>query len=92
MVGTEDKDVASNSQGVVPPTIKNSSAGKVPDLRERLSGTFAAAHPGHSRKFVPNNRTLEIRKIPRELNNIAKLNEHFDKFGTIVNLQVRNLS
>lgn len=35
------------------------------------------------------NTKLEVRKIPRELNNIAKLNEHFSKFGTIVNIQVR---
>lgn len=34
------------------------------------------------------NTKLEVRKIPRELNNIAKLNEHFSKFGTIVNIQV----
>lgn len=35
------------------------------------------------------NTKLEVRKIPRELNNITKLNEHFSKFGTIVNIQVR---
>lgn len=29
-----------------------------------------------------------MRKVPRELNNITKLNEHFSKFGTIVNIQV----
>ncbi|VDM96308.1 unnamed protein product [Thelazia callipaeda] len=34
------------------------------------------------------NRTLEVRKIPMELNNIAKLNEHFAQFGQIVNIQV----
>ncbi|KAF3705639.1 RNA-binding protein 27 RNA-binding motif protein 27 [Channa argus] len=34
------------------------------------------------------NTKLEVRKIPRELNNITKLNEHFCKFGTIVNIQV----
>ncbi|XP_037322845.2 RNA-binding protein 27 isoform X4 [Pungitius pungitius] len=34
------------------------------------------------------NTKLEVRKIPRDLNNIAKLNEHFSKFGTIVNIQV----
>ncbi|XP_016374099.1 RNA-binding protein 27-like isoform X4 [Sinocyclocheilus rhinocerous] len=34
------------------------------------------------------NTKLEVRKIPRELNNITKLNEHFSKFGTIVNIQV----
>ena len=33
--------------------------------------------------------TLEIRKIPSEFNTIAKLNEHFSKFGTITNVQVR---
>ncbi|KAK3555348.1 hypothetical protein QTP86_014939 [Hemibagrus guttatus] len=34
------------------------------------------------------NTKLEVRRIPRELNNITKLNEHFSKFGTIVNIQV----
>ncbi|XP_038055263.1 RNA-binding protein 26-like [Patiria miniata] len=39
-------------------------------------------------KVTPNSRTLEIKKIPREFNSIAKLNEHFQKFGVITNLQV----
>ncbi|KAM9333706.1 RNA-binding protein 27 isoform 2-T2 [Pholidichthys leucotaenia] len=34
------------------------------------------------------NTKLEVRKIPPKLNNITKLNEHFSKFGTIVNIQV----
>lgn len=34
------------------------------------------------------NTKLEVRKIPLDLNNITKLNEHFSKFGTIVNIQV----
>ncbi|XP_066562784.1 RNA-binding protein 26 isoform X2 [Amia ocellicauda] len=38
--------------------------------------------------FASDNAKLEVRKIPLELNNISKLNEHFSKFGTIVNLQV----
>ncbi|XP_015219110.2 RNA-binding protein 26 isoform X3 [Lepisosteus oculatus] len=38
--------------------------------------------------FGSENAKLEVRKIPLELNNISKLNEHFSKFGTIVNLQV----
>ncbi|XP_051986879.1 RNA-binding protein 26-like [Xyrauchen texanus] len=37
--------------------------------------------------FLPNTK-LAIRQIPPELNNISKLNEHFSKFGTIVNMQV----
>lgn len=35
-----------------------------------------------------NNRTLQVRKIPASMNNIAKLNEHFAQFGQIVNIQV----
>ncbi|XP_030649423.1 RNA-binding protein 27 [Chanos chanos] len=47
----------------------------------------------HSKPSFPKknhyvNTKLEVRKIPRELNNITKLNEHFSKFGTIVNIQV----
>jgi len=33
------------------------------------------------------NTCLEIRKIPGELNNMVKLSEHFQKFGTITKLQ-----
>lgn len=32
--------------------------------------------------------TLELKKIPRDMNNIAKLNEHFQRFGSITNIQV----
>ncbi|XP_018103484.1 RNA-binding protein 26 isoform X1 [Xenopus laevis] len=47
-------------------------------------------NPGFQKKpLFPNENTkLELRRIPPELNNISKLNEHFSKFGTIVNLQV----
>uniref|UniRef100_A0A8D0C8D6 RNA binding motif protein 26 n=1 Tax=Scleropages formosus TaxID=113540 RepID=A0A8D0C8D6_SCLFO len=38
--------------------------------------------------FGSQNAKLYVRQIPAELNNIAKLNGHFSKFGTIVNLQV----
>lgn len=41
-----------------------------------------SSQPTHRRNTV-----LEIRKIPRELNNIMKLSEHFQKFGTITKLQ-----
>ncbi|KAM4726338.1 RNA-binding protein 27 isoform 2-T2 [Anableps anableps] len=49
--------------------------------------------PGQDKNIFPKrnhyvNTKLEVRKIPRELNNITKLNEHFSKFGTIVNIQV----
>ncbi|XP_075446995.1 RNA-binding protein 26 isoform X2 [Ascaphus truei] len=47
-------------------------------------------HPGFQKKmpFGNENTKLELRRIPPEMNNISKLNEHFSKFGTLVNLQV----
>ncbi|KAM9301297.1 RNA-binding protein 26 isoform 5-T5 [Morus bassanus] len=46
--------------------------------------------PGFQKKvqFGNENTKLELRKVPPELNNIRKLNEHFSKFGNLVNLQV----
>ena len=34
------------------------------------------------------NCSLELKKVPRALNNITQLNNHFSKFGKIVNIQV----
>ncbi|XP_059151485.1 RNA-binding protein 26-like [Physella acuta] len=39
--------------------------------------------------YKTGNLTLEVRKIPPEFNNIAKLNEHFGKFGNLTNIQVK---
>lgn len=48
-------------------------------------------HQGyHKRLPFSQNAKLLVRQIPPVLNNISKLNEHFSKFGTIVNLQVSN--
>ncbi|AWP01291.1 putative RNA-binding protein 26-like [Scophthalmus maximus] len=46
-------------------------------------------HQGFHKRppFSPSTKLL-VRQIPPDLNNISKLNEHFCKFGTIVNLQV----
>lgn len=41
-----------------------------------------------SRVALQNNCSLELRKVPRGLNSIAHLNNHFCKFGKIVNIQV----
>lgn len=43
---------------------------------------------GVKNPYRPSNTVL-LRKIPRDLNSITKLSSHFEKFGTIVNLQVR---
>ncbi|CAB3362960.1 Hypothetical predicted protein [Cloeon dipterum] len=40
------------------------------------------------RKHFPANCALELKKVPRGLNNITHLNDHFAKFGKIVNIQV----
>ncbi|XP_067116579.1 RNA-binding protein 26 isoform X1 [Osmerus mordax] len=46
-------------------------------------------HQGYQRRpFTSANAKLLVRQIPPVVNNISKLNEHFSKFGTIVNLQV----
>lgn len=42
-------------------------------------------------QFRPGNLTLEVRKIPQEYNNIAKLNEHFGQFGNLTNIQVGHI-
>ncbi|KFV41991.1 RNA-binding protein 27, partial [Tyto alba] len=44
--------------------------------------------PGFLKKSQYTNTKLELQRIPPELNNITQLNEHFSKFGTIVNIQV----
>lgn len=36
----------------------------------------------------PANSSLELKKVPPGLNNITHLNNHFSKFGKIVNIQV----
>ncbi|EPY83072.1 hypothetical protein CB1_000597005, partial [Camelus ferus] len=51
-------------------------------------GNNNQSKPGFLRKNQYTNTKLEVKKIPQELNNITKLNEHFSKFGTIVNIQV----
>lgn len=37
----------------------------------------------------PERCTLEVRRLPANLNTIASLNDYFSKFGTIVNLQIK---
>ncbi|XP_054833014.1 RNA-binding protein 27 isoform X2 [Eublepharis macularius] len=75
-----------------------------PDNRKRVSNTMEGPSakkpwivkqsnnnqnkPGFPKKNQYTNTKLEVRKIPPELNNITQLNEHFSKFGTIVNIQV----
>lgn len=53
--------------------------------KKKSSFDFARLGPRHKN---PNNCSLELKKVPRGLNNITHLNNHFSKFGKIVNIQV----
>ncbi|XP_067279292.1 RNA-binding protein 27 isoform X7 [Pseudorasbora parva] len=76
------------------PQAKKPWMDKVDEQRRLPSKTFDWQNfnnqhkPTFPKKIYYVNTKLEVRKIPRELNNITKLNEHFSKFGTIVNIQV----
>lgn len=52
--------------------------------------TFDFNRLGSKQRAVhnPANCSLELKKVPRSLNNITQLNNHFSKFGKIVNIQV----
>ena len=67
---------------------RGSSRGR--GFRGRGRGYRGSASGGMSRSNdQPEKCTLEVRRLPSNLNNISSLNEYFSKFGTIVNLQVR---
>ncbi|XP_064482189.1 RNA-binding protein 26-like isoform X2 [Ornithodoros turicata] len=52
-------------------------------MREYGRGMGRGANSAHYERCE-----LEVRKVPRNLNNITQLNNHFSRFGNIVNLQV----
>ena len=57
-------------------------------MRSSLAQRLGPATNNQSYNKMDNNCTLELRKIPPELNSILHLNQHFSKFGTITNIQV----
>lgn len=77
-------------QEKLPPPPKQPAA---PPQQSVVQDTAPENHmtPVKSRLSFPKklSDTLELKKIPRDLNNIAKLNEHFQRFGAITNIQVR---
>lgn len=86
------------------PVVEANSGGDISAVQKRRyepEDTVAVAEgptkrkvPINSRLGPPNrvglqsNCSLELRKVPRGLNSIAHLNNHFCKFGKIVNIQV----
>ncbi|KAM6251234.1 RNA-binding protein 27-like isoform 3-T3 [Porphyrio hochstetteri] len=70
---------------------RSPSSMECPSLKKPWLGKQANNNqnkPGFLKKNQYTNTKLQVRKIPPELNNITQLNEHFSKFGTIVNIQV----
>uniref|UniRef100_A0A1I7UME4 RRM domain-containing protein n=1 Tax=Caenorhabditis tropicalis TaxID=1561998 RepID=A0A1I7UME4_9PELO len=57
--------------------------------RGTARGRGGFTHGGFNGPINRDNCTFQVAKIPPELNNIAKLNEHFAEFGAVDNIQVR---
>ncbi|KAL0099310.1 hypothetical protein PUN28_020108 [Cardiocondyla obscurior] len=57
-------------------------------LKRKQSFDFNRLGPKQRAVHNPANCSLELKKVPRSLNNITQLNNHFSKFGKIVNIQV----
>lgn len=85
------------------PVVDANSGGDVSAQNKRRyepEDTVAVAEGPTKRKVPINSRlgprvgglqqncSLELRKVPRGLNSIAHLNNHFSKFGKIVNIQI----
>ena len=57
-------------------------------LKRKQAFDFNRLGPKQRTIHNPANCSLELKKVPRSLNNITQLNNHFSKFGKIVNIQV----
>lgn len=57
-------------------------------LKRKQAFDFNRLGPKQRAIHNPTNCSLELKKVPRSLNNITQLNNHFSKFGKIVNIQV----
>lgn len=59
-------------------------------LKRRHGFDYGRLGPAGTRmKHNQGNCSLDVKKIPRTMNNITHLNNHFTKFGKIVNIQVQ---
>ncbi|XP_043289174.1 RNA-binding protein 26 isoform X2 [Venturia canescens] len=57
-------------------------------LKRKQAFDFNRLGPKQRAIHNPANCSLELKKVPRSMNNITQLNNHFSKFGKIVNIQV----
>ncbi|XP_011866319.1 PREDICTED: RNA-binding protein 26 isoform X1 [Vollenhovia emeryi] len=74
------------------PVIPHTNSSEITHTQNPLKRkqTFDFNRLGPKQRVVhnPANCSLELKKVPRSLNNITQLNNHFSKFGKIVNIQV----
>ncbi|KRT84819.1 RNA binding protein [Oryctes borbonicus] len=74
--------------------VANPGTGVVQAVPEHDQDSLFKKRPGFDfnrlgpRTKNPSNCSLELKKVPTGLNNITHLNNHFSKFGKIVNIQV----
>ncbi|XP_014210794.1 RNA-binding protein 26 isoform X2 [Copidosoma floridanum] len=90
------------SQQQQPPAQQPPSQQKIPHHQHHSQQQHAPSNPLKRKQAFDFNRlgpkqraghnaancSLELKKVPRSLNNITQLNNHFSKFGKIVNIQV----
>lgn len=75
------------------PVIPHTNSSEIPHtqtnpLKRKQAFDFNRLGPKQRVVHNPANCSLELKKVPRSLNNITQLNNHFSKFGKIVNIQV----
>ncbi|KAK9745392.1 PWI domain [Popillia japonica] len=76
------------------PFINNPGGGPVQNVPDHDQDALFKKRPGFDfnrlgpRTKNPSNCSLELKKVPTGLNNITHLNNHFSKFGKILNIQV----
>ncbi|XP_046476145.1 RNA-binding protein 26 isoform X5 [Neodiprion pinetum] len=75
------------------PVIPHSNPSEMPHtpnnpLKRKQAFDFNRLGPKQRVVHNPANCSLELKKVPRSLNNITQLNNHFSRFGKIVNIQV----
>lgn len=57
------------------------------NYRGSYPSRFGAARRPYTQE-TPGNTSLQVKNVPSMYNNIAKLNEHFTKFGNVVSIQI----
>ena len=85
-IGTEE---TKNTVAVAPSAnVVATTPQVVTSTNQEQSNVRTLTNTGPPRKYT--NTVLEVKKLPPSLNNIATLNGYFQRFGKIINIQVRD--